>query len=347
MATAAGCALLLTGCSLRLDDPAPSQAASSGEAIGFSAGSALLLDDAPSSKAAYYDGSSFGVFAFRQNGGYGWSDLATKHWTPNFMFNQEVLYSGGVYTYAPLRYWPDASINTLSFWAYSPYNASAVMYETGSTSTHYSGTSAGLPDVQFTVDGHTDVLYSDVVEDQTHASNSGVVPFEFNHALSLIDVKAENVDPSGRYTVTLESVSFKGLYVTAILGSSSWTWSHHSGMRQDLLVWDEDVVLTAGDPATSLSSVMPLPQNLANDACRLHVAFNVSYLEDPSDPSSQKSYSTTRDVYLSQVFDNAGTAVWSENSHYTLTIQISPDKPIEFTVSWDSWGDDFNYHLSS
>ena len=45
--SAACCALLLAGCSIRLDDPAPA----TGEAIGFSAGSALLLDDASVTKA--------------------------------------------------------------------------------------------------------------------------------------------------------------------------------------------------------------------------------------------------------------------------------------------------------
>jgi len=361
MATAAGCALLLAGCSLRLDDPALEMAQETGVTINFDAGSALLLDDAKRTKAAYYDDTSFGVFAFKQSGGT-WSQLNSKKWKPNFMFNQEVHYSSGVYTYSPTRYWPDAAVNTLTFWAYSPYDASADLLVRG-TSNAYASTSVGLPDIRFTADGHTDLLYSDVEADQTSASNSGEVHFDFNHALALVELKAEKIDEDGLYGVTMKGVSFKGIYATAILRHSiaspaspanpAWSWDNYSGSRQDLPVWeddpddDSDDVVLAHGTATPLASVMPLPQDLTNDACWLHVEFEVSYHEDPLDPSSAVlTYTTSRNVYLRDVFYTAGSA-WAKNSHYTVTLQISPDRPIQFTVSWDDWGAEHNYHLSS
>lgn len=362
MATATGCALLLAGCSLRLDNPAPDMAQDSGVPISFYAGSALLLDDAQQTKAAYYDDSSFGVFAFKQSGG-SWSQLNSKKWKPDFMFNQEVHHSSGVYTYSPTRYWPNAAVNTLTFWAYSPYDANVDLLVKGSTSNAYTSTSVGLPDIRFTADGQTDLLYSDVEADQTYMTNSGTVQFDFNHALALVDIKAEKIDEDGLYGVTMKEVSFKGIYATGILKNSTaspaspttpaWSWDNYSGGRHDLPVWEDDpldnsddVVLAHGT-ATPLAGVMPLPQDLTNDACWLHVEFEVSYHEDPLDPSSAVlSYTTSRNVYLRDVFYSVGSA-WAKNTHYTVTLQISPDRPIQFTVSWDDWGADHNYHLSS
>ncbi len=362
MATAAACALLLAGCSLRLDDPALEMAQETGVTINFDAGSALLLNDAKQTKAAYYDDTSFGVFAFKQSGG-NWSQLASKKWKPNFMFNQAVHHSSGVYTYAPTRFWPDPTVNKLTFWAYSPYDANADLLVSGGTANAYASNSIGLPDIRFTADGQTDLLYSDVEADQTSATNYGEVHFDFNHALALVDLKAEKVDENGLYEVTLKCLSFKGIYATGILKNSTtspaspanpaWSWYSYSGSRQDLPVWEDDpdddsddVILSHGS-STMIAGVMPLPQDLTNDACWLHVEFEVSYHEDPLDPSSTLlSYSTSRNVYLRDVFYSAGSA-WTMNSHYTVTLQISPDRPIQFTVSWDDWGAEHNYHLSS
>ncbi|MBP5558394.1 MAG: fimbrillin family protein [Bacteroidales bacterium] len=307
----------------------------------------------PATKGAFPSGSTFGVFAFYQPGTVGGAaGTWNNNRTPNFMFNQEVLFDGTDYSYSPLRYWPSNYENTLSFWAYSPYNASPGLL-VRNTANNYTSSSKNIPDVRFTVtDGQTDFLYSNIVMNQTYASNSGVVPLEFSHALSLIDVRAEKVDEDGKYTVTLKSVSFKGLYMTAILKGSDWSWYNYSGSRQNLPVWEEDpsdpsddMVLAHGS-SVPVESVMPLPQDLDNDAARLHVEFSVSYLDDPLDPASVRSYSTSREVYLKDVFFYAGSE-WTRNSHYVLTIKVHPDKPIQFTVSWSDWGSDYNYQLSS
>ena len=65
MATAAACALLLAGCSLRLDDPAQI----AGGSISFNAGSALLLDDAKLTKTGTLKtGTSFTTGDLNANG---------------------------------------------------------------------------------------------------------------------------------------------------------------------------------------------------------------------------------------------------------------------------------------
>ena len=61
----------------------------------------------------------FGVLGFEQEGVEGtpgaWSQLATKHWTPEFMYNVEVSHDGSAWTYSPVKQWSLNDINTISF----------------------------------------------------------------------------------------------------------------------------------------------------------------------------------------------------------------------------------------
>ncbi len=291
--------------------------------------------------------TSFGVFAFYQPGSDGnrgtWSDSRT----PDFLFNQQVRFQSPDYIYSPTRYWPSNDYNTLTFWAYYPYTATPDFLVANSTDS-YTNTSAGIPDIRFTANGITDLMVSDRVENQTYTSNTtnnGVVPLTFNHVLSLIDVKAEKVDSEDKYTVTLESVSFKGLYSTAILKSSDWSWQSFSGTRQE--VWSVVPALPRPelehDNPTSYGSLILIPQDLRSDDSRLHVEYTVSY----TDNGTTHTYTQTREAYLRDVFYDEGRQKWTKNTHYTLILQITPGNPIKFTVNWSDWGDVHNYTLSS
>lgn len=329
---AAVCTLTLStlaGC-VKTFDPVLEQE----NAIRFQAGSLLLNDDA--TKAAYPDNTSFGVFAYK-----GIMNGPNNNLAPGFMYNVEVTHTGASYTYSPTRFWPDVS-EKLSFWAYSPYSASPVLYKAG-TNTAFSSATKCIPDIQYTADGHTDFLVSDVVKNKTSNDNSGVVVIPFNHALSMVDVSVVKVDPTSKYTVKLKAVRFDGIYSTAVLRSSGWAdWS---GARGNLVLYADDPAdntddITLTTSAAPLQTVIPLPQELTNAAARLHVEFSVSYA------GILHERTTAREVLLSKVFEGVG-AHWEKNKHYTLELRVSPDDPIEFTVSWSDWGDVFNYQITS
>lgn len=328
-----GTLLLVAGCAARLD-PADKN---DDTPVIFSAGSLLLRDDEPETKSEPYPaGTSFGVFAYKGN-----MNGSNNNLAPDFMYNVEVAYDGATYTYSPIRFWPAVS-DKLTFWAYSPYTASPVLYKAGNTTTAFTSTTKGIPDIQYTADGQTDFMVSDVVKNQTKNSNSGLVEMPFNHALSKVDVSVNKDDPTSKYTVKLKVVRFDGIYSTAILRSSGW--AEYSGARGNLVLYaddpaddTDDITLTASE--RPLTTVIPLPQDLTNNATRLHVEFSVSY------EGISHERSTSREVLLSKVFENAG-AEWEKNAHYTLNLTISPDDPIEFTVSWSNWGDVFNYRLT-
>jgi len=74
----------------------------------------------------------FGVFGYYTN-----DEPYSPSAKPDFMYNQEVFYSGGSWDYAPVKYWPNNygsaaesdAIDRLSFFAYAPYVS--VNYSTG------------------------------------------------------------------------------------------------------------------------------------------------------------------------------------------------------------------------
>jgi hypothetical protein len=71
--------------------------------------------------------SGFGVFGYYTNNG-NYVSTASSGSKPNFMYNQQVTYSGS-WTYTPIKYWPNeygnSAVSTaedkLSFFAYAPY----------------------------------------------------------------------------------------------------------------------------------------------------------------------------------------------------------------------------------
>ena len=257
------------------------------------------------------------------------------------MYNEKVDFDGTNYNYSPIKYWPNNSYNRLSFWAYCPYSASPVLYEAG-TSTAYGNTSAGLPDIQFTVtDGKTDFLTSDLETDLTKPAINDPVEITFHHALSLIDVNVKKVDPTSKYTVILKSVRFDGILMTGILRSSGWAgWS---GTRQNISVYENATGMALTTSAQPAGSVMPLPQSLEDESAKLHVEYSISY------EGILHERTTACDVLLREVFKDALDAPvpWEKETRYTLNITITPDDPIEFTVSWSEWGTDHNYHITS
>ena len=110
------------------------------------------------------DNTTFGVFAFYQPGTSGNPGTWSNSRTPDFMFNQPVLFrladsptSSNTYTYSPTRYWPSNDYNTLTFWAYYPYTATPDFLVANSTDP-YTNTSAGIPDIRFNTDSIMKIL---------------------------------------------------------------------------------------------------------------------------------------------------------------------------------------------
>ena len=127
---AATVATMLASCSsddLSVQTAARQEAQGLENAVSFEALSQRGLTRAGEAGAmdnAKLQAEGFGVFGY-------YTDLNEydQTSTPNFMYNQEVKYSGGSWTYEPIKYWPNEygnkaqsdDIDKLTFFAYAPY----------------------------------------------------------------------------------------------------------------------------------------------------------------------------------------------------------------------------------
>ena len=155
------------------------------------------------------DGSSFGVFGFfhPENGGSTgtWADSNPNH--PNLMNNQkvDVSESGGVYscTYSPKRYWPKNSKETISFFAYYPYDTGDTGFTIKSDLTKDSN---GMGSLRFRCsEDHTkqvDFMVSDLCMNQSKPggvltgsapADEGKVRFTFHHQLAQVRINTIKV----------------------------------------------------------------------------------------------------------------------------------------------------------
>lgn len=193
--------------------------------------------------------TGFGVFA-TYTGSDSWNTQG-KTWSANFMNNQQVTYaadsessSSGSWSYSPTKYWPTASGQKISFFAYAPYQSSKNNGITFATS--------GLPSAEITLqdpDKMIDFVATSVM-DQTKPDN-GTVNFTLQHEMTKVDItaSASQMDKDTKIVITKVTLSNPtsngGLYKTAIykFPSSSDANSTTRG------TWDYSSTGTNGTPA--------------------------------------------------------------------------------------------------
>ena len=288
------------------------------------------------------DGSTFGVFAFLQEGDVDngvaahWSDTPGNggKWNPAFMFNQLVNKNAGAYTYTPVRYWPSNEENTISFWAYSPHNASAVLYEAG-TSTTYTRTSHGLPDIKFSVtNGQADFLTSNIVTDKTYdncTNHDGVVDFEFGHRLAWVEFKAKTKENYTTQTFTVTKVEIINAYNDAVYHQNTDTWTDRAivtGQGRNAVAFNDTQVLVYNEARScSQNPMLMIPQDMEHGTET--VKARISYTQ------SEGGQNVSKTVEASLRVSNIDE--WVANHKYTYTFTISASDAINISVQVEKW----------
>lgn len=270
---------------------------------------ASAVQEEKGTKAPITDGSlplgaSFGVFAYYQPGTIGgtsgtWSDSKT----PNIMKNQAVAFDGTDYNYSPVRYWPANEENTISLWAYYPYNSEVT-------------TISGVPSVHFTADGETDFMTTDLHEDLYYDACAGIVPLVFKHHLVYVSFKL--VSPES-------GVTLKSMKLTDI--QNAGTYNHAAGWVLDASTADYPVVSSdiplSSDPVSISKSLCLVPQTFVADGQKLEV----TYSKDGGAP-------VTKTIGLKA----AGQPSWGPNDHIVYTINV-----LQGTITQDGWTDSSHY----
>ncbi len=295
--------------------------------------------DVPATKGTLPANSTFGVFAYytkTSNWGNG------NNFTPNFMYNEDVTFDGTSYTYSPIKYWPNNNNDKITFWAYYPYSASAILYKANNSSTVYNNTTKNLPDIRFTVtDGQTDFMISNVASNKTRPAVNTPVLLTFNHALSRISFYVKKVDTAvpEKYTVKLKSIRLDGIYLTAIHKSTAnptewYSWATRGNIPTFTpATSSEYLTLTTSYPADGSPQAvsMAIPQDLSYEYAMLHIEYTIDF------EGLLNTRTMITNIPLSTVFEDA-SAEWLKGKEYRVNISITPDDPIEFSVTWSNWG---------
>ena len=311
-------------------------------------------------------GTTLGAFVSFHQG-----DLVT--FTPNFMYNQAVNSSdtnddgfADIWTYIPVKYWPNNLENKLSFWAYSPYTEDTEGFlmdpDPENETDDYLNTTTGIPNIHFTLptDGQTDLMvtYLNESEDPYIVKNlqkqavSGTVNLLFHHLLSRIVfhfVKVE--DDEDEYDVLLTEVSIQGIYLTADHpGDPSGSWSNHSNNDPGNLSVYTDLTpedVTEDNPdnpvvdkeGTTNLAVMSIPQTLTNTVAEIVISYVVISKDDGSLTFHQGEFLIADDLHPGWVHP----AGWDQNYQYTYNVSIKPTSggnPIVFSASISPWSDE-------
>lgn len=137
--------------------------------------------------------------------------------TPSFMHNQMVKWdaANSVWTYSPIKYWPNRQGDKISFFAYAPYESN---WQNGTKAgvVLSAATEKGIPYIDFTLKDkdHLKEMVDLVVADQRDQSynptTGGKVSFQFEHTLSRVSFQAKLGD--GEFTGMDGTNSF--VYIT-------------------------------------------------------------------------------------------------------------------------------------
>lgn len=175
----------------------------------------------------------FGVFAYLT----GTEDFSEGS-IPDFMYNQQVTWDkdNNIWTYTPLKYWPNEDDHKISFFAYAPYQSPEEVAEGENIISIPSNNVAGTPMIGFRLNSdykkQIDLLYNGTPAiNLIKPSIDTKVEFKFKHALSRVGFKAiiivdevadkEDGSSSGdgsnhkpilldeNSTVTINSITFK------------------------------------------------------------------------------------------------------------------------------------------
>ena len=307
--------------------------------------SSVLTETKASSELV--DGSTFGVFAFFQEGDVEnettahWADGAGNgaNWTPEFMFNQQVDKQSGDYTYSPLRYWPSNAENTVSFWAYAPYNTSVTFYQAGSTTNTYTSSSHGLPDVKFSVtDGKTDFITSNLVTDKTYwncTPNRGIVDFEFKHRLAWVEFKAKTAYDYVSTTFTVTKIEIINACNDAVYHPNTNTWTNRelvTGVGRQAVAFSgsQEIVFNEARSCSSNPMLM-IPQDIVRDAASETGTVKARITFTQSEGGQNVSKTVEASLNVSSIDE------WEANHKYTYTFSISASDAIQLSIQVEKW----------
>ncbi len=149
---------------------------------------------------------------------------ATGDQDPDYMYNQQVTYKSGTWSYSPMKYWPKEDNENVSFFAYAPYNGKGIEL-CGAAS------SATADKLTFTVQENPSETVDFVASGLKDAKNSqGPVQFKLMHELTRVNFEAVasadlNSGEDKKTTVVISSIRLKGKNASTLGKTAVYTYA--------------------------------------------------------------------------------------------------------------------------
>jgi hypothetical protein len=268
--------------------------------------------------------------------------------SPDFMYNQEVKYENGSWTYRPVKYWPNNSTDYVSFFAYAPYEATpqddgrciidmSKLYDLGDPWINYR-----IAEDPWT--NQVDLLYGQ------HGDNNNYTPwldqqkpddpvnykltFTFRHALACIgdeitikcsdalanliagyvtSIKITNV------TINYKNLTTKARLVLNSIGSANWkeivsgelttTRTYIKDLSNNPITFDSNNTFTTAQTISENEGLLYIPLHIAGtDAAQAEVTITYTVSNNENNSYSGTG-STTFDLNMSMEGQKQGIAL--------------------------------------
>lgn len=316
------------------------------------------------SRAASIDGSileskGFGVFAY-----YTGTDNFGNGSPLNYMRNQEVRFTNSVWTYSPIKYWPNNENDKISFFAYAPYwNAStSAINISGIPASDATGNPLITFKVPTEVTDQVDLLYANQPNLKKQDVNENI-KFVFQHALArvgfkveaMIDVKNGDGDGTaddndsheaskekdGATTIIVESVTLSGKFFSkGDLNLVSGNWANLTTEQQSYTLDSDNFSNISTGVTTSKtqlnndnSYLMLIPKSFASGGETMTV--KVVYTVKTKDDNLKGGYSTISNTITSEPFNLAEGLTKGRAYNLCLHLGLTSVKLSAEVTAWD------------
>ena len=241
------------------------------------------------------------------------SYTGAANWTttdvPNFMYKQLMENSSGSWTYSPLKYWPNATDEKISFFAYAPTNMTGVTL----SAANVSGPKLTYAIPQKIAD-HQDLLVGSC---QNRKKGSGTVSFTLKHALTQVKFKIKK-DDSETATVNLTALNVLApgkatLSFTTTEGS--FTWAVDNATASSTFITEITTPVSLTGTANEFGPFLLFPIGAPSSQVTLKLTYT---LTEPA------PISTT--VTMNSAIQLPATAQWNSGSSITYTVSVLDDR---------------------
>ncbi len=198
---------------------------------------------------------------------------------PNFMYNQAVTLSGDVWSYSPVKYWPNDATDRLQFFGYYPHNDSGIVLSTNST--------AGYPTIAFTPKTDVSQQVDFMTATTPPTAKTASVPLDFYHQLTQVKFSAK-VDGENESVSNVQVTQIKhngAKHGTGQYTSNGFEWGlTTSDSSQEYTISGEEQLeqnvalntTTYTELVSKAGTMMLVPQTFDKDDVEITVNYNVT-----------------------------------------------------------------------